>query len=87
MTGSPQPTFGSWHTHHCDPPCPLDRLADAQKARRKMTKLELLVSFEQADEAWLNLSEEHDMAEAYCKDLETHLRTHGCTHDLAALDV
>lgn len=32
-------------------------------------------------EALVNVNEERDMAEAYYKTLEAHLRAHGCLHD------
>lgn len=61
------------------------RINEARAARKKMTKAELLASFEKADEVWINQSEELSMQEAYAKDLVTHLREHRCPHDLAAL--
>lgn len=80
------PSFGAWHTaRRCDPPCGFDLIADAQKARKRMTKRELLVEFERADEAWLDKSEWLSMTEHYLKDLEAHVRdVHGCSCDIYA---
>lgn len=56
-----------------------------REKRKKMTKAELLKDAEMGDEAFINMATEKDMAEAYWKDLDKHLKEdHACTHDIYA---
>lgn len=56
-------------SHRCDPPCILNRIDDARKARPKMTKAQLLALMDQDDETYLDLTEQRDLLEAAYDDL------------------
>jgi hypothetical protein len=65
---------------------PFLALREHAAQRRLMTKRQLLDEFVNADDAYINASSERDMAEAYYKTLEDHLReVHRCTHDFAVV--
>ncbi len=82
MTEEKTPTYGAWSTCHCDPPCALQRVAAVQAARKKMTKIELILQAEASDDAYMDMDESYAMLERYQKDLEAHLKTaHGCDHE------
>lgn len=55
--------------HRCDPPCQVMLMEEHRQKRKRMTKAQLLADAELSDEAWVNQSEELDMANAYIADL------------------
>lgn len=71
----------------CDPPCAFQRLDDARKARKKMTKAQLLAEFEKADEVFMDKDEWLSMVEHWEKSVVSHLKgVHHCTHYPHAID-
>ena len=65
--------------------CEICAATRRREARPKMTKVQLLADANAADEAYMEASECYSMEQTYRKQLEAHLVTHGCDHDLADL--
>lgn len=65
---------------------PYTALRQNAAERRHRPRKALLDELTALDNIYINISSERDMAEAYYKTLEDHLRAgHGCTHDFAAV--